>query len=96
MAATKYTWGPILQTACLPKPSVPTVGPELRHKSTHRGRNEKELTSAPLGAPPVTASLYMKRHRWTRQLGQEMLPCGLLWQEADEMVKDSVWEKYMV
>lgn len=44
----------------------------------------------------MITSLHTRRQSRTRWLSQETLPCGLLWQEADVMFKDSVWERYTV
>lgn len=51
------------------------------------------MPSVPLGARPGITNLHTKIRSWSTWLSEETLQSGLLWQESDWTVKDSLGKK---
>lgn len=86
-AATKHTRGPILKIFHSPKPGVPTLWQEVGPEHTKRPK-ENRIQFCSFGCPACNHKSIHKN----MELGHmaEVGHRGLLWQESDWMVKDSL------
>lgn len=80
----KCTRGLILQIFHLPKPDGPTPWQEAGHKHTNRPERKENSLLSPRKAPPGIT------HRMCKEVSQETLLRGLLRQDSDSTVQDSV------
>lgn len=83
---------PVLKIFHFPKPGVPTLWQEVGQEYTKRPKG-KRTPSVPLGARPGITNLHTKIRSWSMWLSEETLQSGLLWQESDWTVTDSLGKK---